>query len=152
MYIYSCKYCCYLHMDAVGELYIAFLTTLVVTLDHEIANQFLCQVAKNHLIKYIWVMLPILSHFNNKLSGVSFPGISKYQLKIIELIYFNENRSYRYETFKADLNSDIPLEMAVLISSEPLSKTGYWLSVCHGWFHLHGLTRDARSANRELQN
>ena len=77
-------------------------------------------------------MLPILSYFNNTLLGVSFPGISKYQLKIIELIYFNENRSYRYETFKADLNSDIPLEMAVLISSEPLSKTGYWLGVCHG--------------------
>ena len=34
----------------------------------------------------------------------------------------------------------------------PLSKTGYWLGVCHGWFHLHGLTRPARSANRKLQN
>ena len=30
--------------------------------------------------------------------------------------------------------------------------TGYKLGVCHGWFHLHGQTRAARSENRELQN
>ena len=37
-------------------------------------------------------------------------------------------------------------------SCEPISKTGYWLGVCHGWFHLHGLTRATRSESRELQN
>ena len=36
--------------------------------------------------------------------------------------------------------------------SQSLSKTGFWLGVCHGWFHLHGLTRPVRSANRDLQN
>ena len=36
--------------------------------------------------------------------------------------------------------------------SKPWSKTGYWLSVCHGWFHLHWLTRAGRSENRELQD
>ena len=34
-------------------------------------------------------------------------------------------------------------------SSEPLSKTGYLLGVCYGRFRLHGLTRAARSENRE---
>ena len=37
-------------------------------------------------------------------------------------------------------------------SCEPFSKTGYWLDVCYGWLHLHGLTRAARSKSRELQN
>ena len=37
-------------------------------------------------------------------------------------------------------------------SCEPISKTGYWLGVCYGWFHLHRLTRAARSENRALQN
>ena len=34
-------------------------------------------------------------------------------------------------------------------SGEPLSKTGYWLGIYHGWFHLHGLTRPVLSAKRE---
>ena len=37
-------------------------------------------------------------------------------------------------------------------SSEPFYKTGYWLGVCHGWFHLQGLTWPVQKANRELQN
>ena len=57
---------------------------------------------------------------------------------------------------KADMNSDIhvPLETAAIffVSSEPLSKTGHWLGVCYGWFHLHGLTRHVRNANRDSQN
>ena len=54
----------------------------------------------------------------------------------------------------AKLNSYIPLETAQLyfFSSEPFSKTGYWLGICHGWFQLHGLTRASRSENQELQN
>ena len=32
-----------------------------------------------------------------------------------------------------------------IFSCEPISKTGYWLGVCYGWFHLHWLTRAARS-------
>ena len=30
---------------------------------------------------------------------------------------------------------------------ELLSETGYWLDVCHGWFHLHGLPQAARSGS-----
>ena len=33
-----------------------------------------------------------------------------------------------------------------------LSETVHWLRVCHGCFHMHGLTRPVRNANRELQN
>ena len=52
------------------------------------------------------------------------------------------------------MKSYIPLETtAIFFSSEPFSKTGYIITgVCHGLFHLHGLTRAARSENRELQN
>ena len=31
-------------------------------------------------------------------------------------------------------------------------RTGFLLGVCHGWFHLRGLTRSVRNADRELQN
>ena len=39
-------------------------------------------------------------------------------------------------------------------SIEPLhvSKTGYWLGICHGWYHLHGLPRAAKEWKRKLQN
>ena len=54
---------------------------------------------------------------------------------------------------KDDMKSYIPLETATIFFLANLfSKTGYWLGVCHGWFHLHELTRAARSENRELQN
>ena len=33
-------------------------------------------------------------------------------------------------------------------SIEPLSKTRYWLGVCHDWFHLQGLTRGVKNASR----
>ena len=39
-----------------------------------------------------------------------------------------------------------------IFSSKALSKTGYWLGVCHGWFHLRGISWPVRSANRELKN
>ena len=29
--------------------------------------------------------------------------------------------------------------------------TGYWLDVCHGWFHLHGLPRAARSGSESYK-
>ena len=32
-------------------------------------------------------------------------------------------------------------------SIEPLSKTGYWLGVCHGWFHLQWLTEGVKNAS-----
>ena len=32
-------------------------------------------------------------------------------------------------------------------SDELLSETGYWLGVCHGWFHLHRLPPAARSGS-----
>ena len=35
-----------------------------------------------------------------------------------------------------------------IFSIEPLSKTGYWLGVCHGWFHLQGLTGGVKNASR----
>ena len=54
---------------------------------------------------------------------------------------------------KANMKSYIQLETAaVFFSCEPISKTGYRLGVYYGWFHLHGITRAARSENRELQN
>ena len=52
-------------------------------------------------------------------------------------------------SFKANMKSYKQLE---IFSCEPISKTGYWLGVCYGWFHLHGLAWAARSENRELQN
>ena len=54
----------------------------------------------------------------------------------------------QYFDLKADMNSDILLQTAAIFSSnELLSETGYWLGVCHGWFHLHGLPPAARSGS-----
>ena len=50
--------------------------------------------------------------------------------------------------FKANMNSYIQLQTAaIFFSIEPLSTTGYWLGVCHGWFHLQGLTGGVKNAN-----
>ena len=50
---------------------------------------------------------------------------------------------------KANMNSYIQLQTAaIFFSIEPLSKTGYWLGVCHGWFHLQGA--NWRCKEREL--
>ena len=50
---------------------------------------------------------------------------------------------------KANMNSYILLQTAaIFFSIEPLSKTGYWQGVCHGWFHLQGLTRGVKNASR----
>ena len=50
---------------------------------------------------------------------------------------------------KDDINSDILLQTAAIyFSIEPVSKTGYWLGVWHGLFHLQGLTGDMRIASR----
>ena len=67
--------------------------------------------------------------------------------------YFNVAQlTFRSSDVKADMKSYIPLETAaIFFSGEPFSKTRYYLAVCHGWFHLHGLTRPVRNANRELQ-
>ena len=35
----------------------------------------------------------------------------------------------------------------VIFCDELLSATGYWLGVCHGWFHLHGLPLAARNGS-----
>ena len=52
------------------------------------------------------------------------------------------------DEFKADMNSDILLQTAaIFFPDELLSETGYWLSVCHGSFHLHGLPQAARSGS-----
>ena len=37
---------------------------------------------------------------------------------------------------------------AIFFSIELISKTGYWLRVCHGWFYLQGLPRAVRNASR----
>ena len=51
--------------------------------------------------------------------------------------------------FKANMNSDILLHTAaIFFSIEPLSKTGYWLGVYHGCFHLQGLPKAVRNTNR----
>ena len=47
---------------------------------------------------------------------------------------------------KAHMNRNILYNsVAIFLSSEPFSETGYWLGVCHGWFHLQGLTRAVRN-------
>ena len=46
------------------------------------------------------------------------------------------------------MNSYIQLQTAaIFFSIEPLSKTGYWLGVCHGWLHLQGLTGSVKNAS-----
>ena len=51
---------------------------------------------------------------------------------------------------KANMNSYIQLQTAaIFFSIEPLSKTGYWLGVCHGSFHLQGLTGGVKNASWE---
>ena len=48
--------------------------------------------------------------------------------------------------FKAKMNSDILLQTATTFFFYPtfISKV-YWIGVCHGLFHLHGLPRAVRS-------
>ena len=41
---------------------------------------------------------------------------------------------------------------AIFFLAHLFSITGYQLGVCHRLFHLNGLTRAARSENRQLQN
>ena len=54
-----------------------------------------------------------------------------------------------YHLIKANMSSYILLQTAAIFCSiEPLSKTGYWLCVCHGWFYLQGLTRCVKNASR----
>ena len=51
--------------------------------------------------------------------------------------------------FKADMNSYLLLQtVVVFFFYQKISKTGYWLGVCDGWFHLQGLPRAARNASR----
>ena len=51
-------------------------------------------------------------------------------------------------SFKANRNSDLPLQTAAtFFSNELLSETGYGLGVCHCGFHLHGLPLAARSGS-----
>ena len=45
---------------------------------------------------------------------------------------------------KADIKSYIRLPY---FSIKAISKTGYWLGVCHGSFHWQGLPRADRNAN-----
>ena len=55
--------------------------------------------------------------------------------------------------WSADRKSWIPLKRAAkFFFREPFLSKRYKLGVCHGWVHLHGLNRPARSANREIQN
>ena len=58
-------------------------------------------------------------------------------------------KQFRQGQVKAKLIHYIPLKRSAIFF---LAKTGYWLGVCHGWFHLHGITRATRSDNRELPN
>ena len=57
--------------------------------------------------------------------------------------------TFEVRTLKANMNSYIQLQTAaIFFSIEPLSKTGYWLGECHGWFHLQGLTGGVKNASR----
>ena len=47
------------------------------------------------------------------------------------------------------MNSYIQLQTAAIFFLSSLYlKTGYWLGVCHGWFHLQGLTVGVKNASR----
>ena len=47
---------------------------------------------------------------------------------------------------------DIQVETtAMFFLYRTVIKSGYWLGVCHAWFHLHWLTRAAMSGKIELQ-
>ena len=61
------------------------------------------------------------------------------------------NGRYSYHLI-ANMNSEITGDGSHIYSIEPLSKTGHCQGLCCGWSHLHGLTRFARTAVRELQN
>ena len=53
---------------------------------------------------------------------------------------------------KAKVSVILPMETAaIFFSREPLSKTGYWLGVCHGWFHLHWHPRSIRSESENYK-
>ena len=83
----------------------------------------------NDLLTYTWLM----------------SDVSKTNIDILD------DLTKSFNVLKAYMKSYIQLEMAaIFFSSEPLSKTGYDLEVCHGWLHLHGLTRPVM--NWELQN
>ena len=83
--------------------------------------------------------------------GMGLPNLNQVQ--------WSETSVFQFELFallapylKANMKSYIPLETAaIFFSCEPISKTGYWLGVSYGWFHLHRLTRASRSENWELQ-
>ena len=49
---------------------------------------------------------------------------------------------------KADMKRYIQCETTTIFFFEPNSKTGFWLGVCQGWFHLHGLARDSRNTKQ----
>ena len=50
---------------------------------------------------------------------------------------------------KADMNSDILLKTAaIFFSVEYISQTGYWLGLCHCWFHLQGLAWAVKISSR----
>ena len=48
--------------------------------------------------------------------------------------------------------NDVNRRSPPYFSIETWSKTGYWLGVCHGCYHLHGLTQAARNAKWKLPN
>ena len=61
-----------------------------------------------------------------------FPSLSLFSLTLYIFIVTN---SFLYLTIimlKANMNSDIPLQTAVIFfSNKPLSETGYWQGVCY---------------------
>ena len=74
----------------------------------------------------ICVFSPFLYLFHNVVNiiGVSDPEyISEIDVRLLQCT----------DLFKADMNSDIPLQTAaIFFSDELLSETGYWLGVRHG--------------------
>ena len=84
----------------------------------------------HYLNLYVYSISFIARHFLLwKLTGAKF----NFESMLHEQLYITGNGSH-------------------IFSSEHFSTTGYYIGVCHGWFHLHGLTRHVSSADWKLHN
>ena len=88
-------------------------------------------------------------------NAISLPACNLVDIAYKTFCFRKQNTSdanpllmFQEDDFKASMNIDI------LLSIWPLSKTGYWLGECHGWLHLHELRRAARrgSENYKIKN
>ena len=110
---------------------------------------------KTHFGTWIWLFARLAKYLNFRLLCKSNNCCGgKWAIKSSNLnnkpptIRTNPSTVNRnYEDIKADMKSYILLQTAAIFF-QFISKTGYWLRVCHGWFHLQGLHRAVRNTSR----